>query len=537
MSRVAIVRGHRPATPAPATPAPAGPAAAIPEAPAPVAPAPAPAGPVHSGPPADNSLGGRPTRRWWILAALILAQLMVILDATVVNIALPSAQKALGFSNGDRQWIVTAYSLAFGSLLLLGGRLSDLLGRRRMLIIGMAGFAVASAVGGAATGFEMLVAARAVQGAFGALLAPAVLAELTTTFSDPKERGRAFGVFGAVAGAGGAVGLILGGLLTQYLDWRWCLYVNVGLAVFALAGAVRFLPASERRPAVLDWPGVLTVVAGLVGIVYGCSEAYSRGWSDPLTLGFLITGAALLGVFVWIERRSDNALLPLRILADRPRGTANLMMLIAGIGTFAIFLFLAYYIQQTLGFTPVMAGVAFLPMIGALMLTSALATARLLPRFGPRWLVTAGMIAAGAGLVLFAQLGVHSTYGAAVVPGLVLVGFGLGLVFGSVMNVATSGAGEHDSGVASALPNIGQQVGGSIGTALLNTLAASAGAGYVRSHGLSAAVVTAAAVHGDRAAFWVAAGVFAAGAGLAAVLFRPGPHPSDQSAAHATGLL
>ncbi|MCU4185897.1 DHA2 family efflux MFS transporter permease subunit [Acidiferrimicrobium sp. IK] len=473
-------------------------------------------------------------RRWWILAALTLAQLMVVLDATVVNIALPSAQHALRFSTADRQWIVTAYSLAFGSLLLLGGRLSDLLGARRVLIAGMIGFAAASALGGAATGFPMLVVARAVQGAFGALLAPAALSQLTTTFSDPAERGKAFGIFGAVAGAGGAVGLILGGALTQYLDWRWCLYINDVLVVFALAGAMTFLPRSERaRNVRLDWPGVGTVVAGLVGIVYGFSEAEHRGWADPITIGLLLAGVVLLGAFAAIERRSAHPLLPLRVLADRNRGTANLVILVSGIGMFGVFLFLTYYIQLVLGFSPLMSGVAFLPMIGALMITSTVATAKLLPRTGPRPLVSAGMAIAAAGLVVFAQLGVSSTYGALVVPGLILAGAGLGLVFGAAMNVATSGSGSEDAGVASALPNIGQQVGGSIGTALLNTLAASAATSYIHQHGPSLASQAAASVRGDDVAFWVAAGVFAAGAVLSALLFERGPMAMDPHAAPA----
>ena len=491
------------------------------------APAPAGAGPVPT--------RARSERKWWILAALTMAQLMVVLDATVVNIALPSAQHALGFSTADRQWIVTAYSLAFGGLLLLGGRLSDLLGARRMLITGMIGFAAASAVGGAATGFLMLASARAVQGAFGALLAPAALSLLTTTFRNPAERGKAFGIFGAVAGAGGAVGLILGGALTQYLDWRWCLYVNDVMVLLALAGALIFVPRSERRRGVrLDWPGVITVVAGLVGIVYGFSEANTRGWTDPVTLTLLAVGVALIGVFVAIERRSDHPLLPLRVLADRNRATANLTMLVAGIGMFGVFLFLTYFVQVNLGFTPIMSGVAFLPLIGALMVTSSVATAALLPRFGPRWLVTIGMASAAVGLALFAQLSVTSGYAGGVVPGLVVMGFGLGLVFGAVMNVATANSGTGDAGVASALPNIGQQVGGSIGTALLNTLAASAATSYIQAHGLSRLSQATAAVRGDDIAFWVAAGVFAVGAVLAAFLFERGPVPVAE---HAPGLI
>src|SRR5580704_3812033 len=239
-----------------------------------------------------------PGRRWWILGVVGLAQLMVVLDATIVNIALPSAQRALAFSNADRQWVVTAYSLAFGGLLLLGGRLSDLVGRRRMLIIGLVGFAAASALGGAATGFTTLVIARGAQGAFGAMLAPAALSTLTVTFTDPAERGRAFGVYGAIAGAGGAVGLLLGGVLTEYLSWRWCLSVNVVLAVVAVAGAVRLLARQPRDPDVhIDWPGTVLVGAGLVAVVYGFSEAETKSWGAPETLGLLAAGVVLLAAF------------------------------------------------------------------------------------------------------------------------------------------------------------------------------------------------------------------------------------------------
>jgi EmrB/QacA subfamily drug resistance transporter len=462
-------------------------------------------------------------RRWWILIAVTVAQLMVVLDATVVNIALPSAQRSLQFSTADRQWIVTAYALAFGGLLLLGGRLADLFGRRRILIVGIVGFALASAVGGAATGFVMLATARAVQGAFGALLAPAALSQLTTTFDDPAERGKAFGIYGAIAGAGGAVGLILGGALTQYLDWRWCMYINDVIGVVALVLTLVFVPRSESEPGVqIDWPGVLTVGAGLVAIVYGFSEADTRSWSSPITIILLVAGVVLIGTFLAIERRSAHPLLPLSVLANRNRSAANLVILVSGVGMFGVFLFLTYYVQLTLGFSPLMSGIAFLPMLAILVLVSAVGTARILPRFGPRGMVTVGMALAAGGLAIFAQLGVGSTYGSLVVPGLLVTGAGLGLVFGAAMSVATADTGANDAGVASALPNIGQQVGGAVGTALLNTLAASAAAAYLATHGVSKAAQGAAAVHGDDVAFWVGAGIFAAGAVIAGLLFNRG---------------
>jgi EmrB/QacA subfamily drug resistance transporter len=480
---------------------------------------------IDKAPPRAGDAGrGSYEKRWWILGVLALAQLMVVLDATVVNIALPSAQRALGFSTADRQWIVTAYSLAFGALLLLGGRLADFFGRRRMLIIGMVGFALSSAVGGAATGFVMLAVARAVQGAFGALLAPAALAQLTTTFEDPSERGKAFGVYGAIAGAGGAVGLILGGGLTQYLDWRWCLYVNDVLAVFAVAGAASFLPRGQREHGIhLDWPGLFSVVVGLAAIVYGFSEADTRGWSSPVTIGLLVVGAILVTTFMFVERSSAHPLLPLRVLADRNRGAANLVMLVSGIGMFGVFLFMTYYLQLVLGFSPIISGIAFLPMIGVLIVSSAFATARLLPRFGPRWMVATGMILAAGALVSFAQLRVSSTYSAGILAGLLVMGAGLGLVFGAAMSVATAGAGAEDAGVASALPNIGQQVGGSIGTALLNTLAASATATYIGLHGTSKLTEAGAAGRGADRAVGGSAGGFAGGALFAAAIFTRGP--------------
>jgi EmrB/QacA subfamily drug resistance transporter len=471
-------------------------------------------------------------RRWWILAVLGIAQLMVVLDVTIVNIALPSAQGALGFSDDDRQWIVTAYSLAFGSLLLIGGKLGDLFGRKQMLIAGLIGFAAASAIGGAAESFGVLVAARAAQGAFGALLAPAALSLLTTTFTDPGERGKAFGIYGAIAGGGGAVGLLLGGVLTEHLSWRWTLYVNLLFAIPAAVGALALLArhARSERPQI-DMPGTLTATGGLFALVYGFAQAETHGWGSPTTIGFLAGGVALLAAFVAIERRAAHPLLPLRVVLDRNRGGSYLALGIAGAGMFGVFLFLTYYLQQTLGYSPIETGFAFLPMVGAVMVAATLSTSVLLPRVGPRPLVTAGMLLAAGGMVLLAQLAVDSTYAAHVLPGLLLSGIGIGLVMAPAMSTGTLGVDESDAGVASATVNTMQQIGGALGTALLSTLSASAVSGYLAGKTATGELAANAAVHGYTTAFWWTAGIFAAGALVSGLLLRSGapqPEPGAQ---------
>ncbi|MGI8446335.1 MAG: MFS transporter [Streptosporangiaceae bacterium] len=488
---------------------------------------------VSSGRAPDETAGPDP-RRWLILGVVGIAQLMVVLDATIVNIALPSAQKSLGFTAVDRQWVVTAYALAFGSLLLFGGRLGDLIGRKITFVGGLIGFAAASAAGGAATSFGMLVAARACQGAFGALLAPAALGLLTTTFSESKERGKAFGIYGAIAGGGGAVGLVLGGLLTEYLSWRWCLYVNLFFAGIAIIGGAVLLKKHQpagRRPR-LALPGVFLVSASMFCLVYGCSNAATHNWYTPSTYGFLAAGVALLAVFALWQGRAANPLLPPRIVLDRNRGGAYLAVLIAGAGIFGIFLFLTYYLQQTLHYSPVTAGVAFLPMIALIGLYANLSTIVLLPRFGPKPLVTLGMLLAAAGLVWLTRIGPHSGYAAAVLGPLMLAGAGFGFIIAPSMNTGTFGVAPRDAGVASATLNTGQQIGGSIGTSLLNTLAASATAGYLTAHVTPASLVHGrpvprlaglALVHGYTTAFWWSAAIFAAGAVICGTLLRRGP--------------
>jgi EmrB/QacA subfamily drug resistance transporter len=437
-----------------------------------------------------------------------------------VNIALPSAQKALHFSNDNRQWIVTGYSLAFGSLLLLGGKISDLFGRKWTFITGLIGFALASAVGGAAQSFGMLAAARAFQGAFGALLAPAALSLLTTTFTETAERNKAFGIFGAIAGSGASIGLLLGGILTQYLDWRFSMYVNSVFAIVAVSGAAVFLrnqtPTSKPR---IDIPGTATVSLGLFALVYGFNHAQTTSWGNPLTLAVLAAGAVLLAVFALIERRSSHPLLPPRVVTDRNRGAAYISMGLASVAMFGVFLFLTYYLQQTLGYSPVTTGLAFLPMTGVIMVTAVVATTRLRGVFGPRPLVVAGMAFGAVGMFLLRGIGLDSSYVSAILPGLLLMGVGLGLVFSTAINSATLGVEPQDAGVASATVNASQQVGGSLGTALLSTLAASAATSFVAGQRPTPLLIAHAAVHGYTTAFTISAGIFALAAVIAALLF------------------
>jgi EmrB/QacA subfamily drug resistance transporter len=485
----------------------------------------------EQGKPAAETAYDRHSGRWWALVVLAIAQLMVVLDATVVNIALPTAQHDLGFSDSGRQWVVTGYALAFGSLLLLGGRLSDLIGRKRMFLIGLIGFALASALGGAANGLEMLIIARVLQGVFGAALAPAALSLLSITFTDPAERGKAFAIFGAISGAGGAVGLLLGGVLTEYASWRWCLYINLAIAVVGVVGGLLKLrdePVKNRDP--LDWPGVVTAVGGLVALVYGLGNAESHGWTDPLTYGFIAAGVVILSLFVAIERRTTHPLLPLRVVTNRNRGGAYASVGIAGIGMFGVFLFLTYYLTAMLGFSPIQSGLAFLPMLGAVMISATTIGSILTPRVGPRPLVSIGALVGAAGLVYLTRIGLDSTYVTGVLPGLIIVGLGMGLIFAPVQNAATSGVQHHDAGVASAMVNTAQQIGGSIGTALLSSFAASAATGYLHGRIPNAQTAALAQIHSYHTVFWWSAGFFVLCAVIAALSFRSGPLEVDPDA-------
>jgi EmrB/QacA subfamily drug resistance transporter len=452
-------------------------------------------------------------RRWLILAIIGLAQLMVVLDVTIVNIALPSAQEDLGFSNDARQWIITAYALSFGSLLLLGGRLGDLFGRKWTFIGGLLGFAIASAVGGAAGSFGVLVAARAAQGVFGAVLAPSALALLTTIFTDPAERGKAFGIFGAIAGGGAAVGLLLGGILTETLSWRWCLYVNLLIAVPTALAALRLLHSEPHpeRPRI-DLLGTALATSGLFALVFGFSNSETHSWSHPLTIVMLGASVVLLAAFALVESRVKNPLLPLRVIADRTRGGSYLAIGISGIAIFAVFLFLTYYLQATKGFSPIETGLAFLPMTASIMITATSVNIRFLAKVGPRPLLILGMSLGAIAMVWLSQITVDSSYAGHVLPALIVMGIGMGNIFAPAFASATYGVDPHDSGVASAMVNTMQQIGGSIGTALLSSIFASSVAAFAEGKARSPQLAAEAAVHGYTVAFWIAAGIFAVGA-------------------------
>jgi EmrB/QacA subfamily drug resistance transporter len=425
-------------------------------------------------------------RRWLALAVIAVTVLMIILDATIVNIALPSVSKDLKISSATQQWIVTAYTLTFGGFLLLGGRIADFWGRKRTYLVGAAGFAIASAVGGLAVNEGMLFAARAAQGAFGALLGPASLALLTVLFTDPKERAKAFAVYGAIAGGGSAVGLLLGGVLTEYADWRWCFWVNVPVAIIAIVAAIPFVPESKAPGETsYDVPGAVLVTLGLTSLVYGFTRvaqaaqenaakgSTASGWTEPLALIFIVLGVVLVAAFVVVELRVRNPLLPMRLVLDRNRGGAYLTSTLVGAGLIGAFFFLSLYFQQVLGYKPIEAGFASLPTTLGVLVSAGIASA-LVPKIGPRPIMVLGGLLAAGGLFMMSFLTPDSSFWALPFPGQLLLGLGLGFTFVPLSNLALVGAGVHDAGAASAVLQAVQQVGASIGTALLATISVAA---------------------------------------------------------------
>ena len=427
---------------------------------------------------------------------------MLVLDSSIMNIAIPSAKIDLGISDANQQWVITAYTLAFGSLLLLGGRIGDYMGRKKIFIIGLIGFAAASALGGIASTQGMLFASRALQGVFGALLAPAALAIISVTFTVPAERAKAFGVFGAISGGGAAIGLILGGTLTEFFSWRWCLGVNTPIAIVAALLAIKFVRESKAEgDNTYDIPGVLTATAGLFSLTYGFNEAATKGWSSSATISFLVAAVVLLVIFVVIEMKVANPLMPLRVVTERNRGGSYLGSLVVGAGLFSMFLFLGLYLQVILGYTPLKSGFAFLPFTAGIIVFAGIAS-QLLPKVGPKALMVPGLIAAGFGLLVLSRITPETSYTTHVLPSLLIMSSGMALVFIPLTSTSLHGVSSHDTGVASAMLNTSQQIGGSLGTALLNTVAATATTTFAAANTqLGEKVMPFAMTHGFTVAF------------------------------------
>jgi len=447
--------------------------------------------PAASAVAARDAQAERPRRLGLALAVIATAQLMVVLDATIVNVALPSIQHALHFSGTNLEWVVNAYALAFGGLLLLGGRSGDLLGRRRIFIFGILLFSIASLLGGFATSQAWLLSARALQGVGGAFAAPTALALIAVTFPQGRERNRAMGVYAAMSISGAAVGLILGGILVQYANWRWVLFVNVPIGLLVAFLAPRVLGESERRSGQFDLPGAITGSLGLAALVYGLSNAATTSngvshWGDNKVLVSLAAAVVLLVSFAFIEVRSKSPLVPLRVVRSRDRAGSYLISLCIGTAIFGMFFFLTIFVQVVWGFSPLKTGLAYLPMVAMIMLASAVGS-QLVSRIGARPLMVAGSLVATGGLFWLSRLTEHSTYTGGLLGPIMVTGLGMGLVFLPLSLVALARVRNSDAGVASSLLNTGQQIGGAIGLAVLGTVAWSAVASNLRSASAAAA--------------------------------------------------
>lgn len=464
---------------------------------------------------AQGHVKGQAPDRWRTLFVVAISQLMLVLDGSIMNIAIPRAQADLMISDANRQWIITAYTLAFGSLLLFGGRIGDYVGRKKIFIVGLLGFAAASALGGIAANQEMLYASRALQGVFGALLAPAALAIISETFTVPAERAKAFGVFGAISGGGAAIGLIAGGALTEFFSWRWCLGVNTPIAIIAAILAFKFVHESKADgDKTYDVPGVVTATAGLFSLTYGFNEAATKGWSATSTLSFLAISIALLISFVVIESKVANPMMPLRVVTERNRGGSYLGSLIVGAGLFSMFLFLGLYLQNILGFSPLKSGFAFLPFTAGIIFGAGIAS-QLLPKFGPKPLMVPGLVSASIGLLLLTRITPETSYATHVVPSLLIMSFGMALVFIPLTSTSLHGISGRDTGVASAMVNTSQQIGGSLGSALLSTIAVTASSNYAKANSVAKDDMVGgafAATHGFTVAFQFSAAFLFIGA-------------------------
>jgi EmrB/QacA subfamily drug resistance transporter len=469
--------------------------------------------------PAASSGGS--TNRWLILVIACLAQFMVVLDATVVNVALPSIQRGLHFSASNLQWVVNAYTLVFGGFLLLGGRAADLLGRKRLFTVGVIVFSAASLLNGLAQTSGMLIAGRALQGLGGALVSPAALSIITTTFTEQEDRTKALGVWSAIAAGGGAVGLLLGGALTQLVSWPWIFIVNVPVGIATLALTLRFIPESrvETTHRTFDLAGAITVTLGLVVLVFGIVKAQSFGWGSGRTIALLVAGLALIAVFTQIERRSSAPLVRLSIFRVRTLAAADAVLLLVASGLFGMFFFASLYVQEILGYSPLKAGLAFLPVTAGIVVGAGIAQ-QLIKRIGVRNVSLAGITLSAIGMAVLTQVPVHGTYAADLLPGLLPMSIGMGLTFVPITLLGTGGVTDDDAGLASGLFNTAQQVGGSLGLAILSTLAASQTTSLLSSGHTGFAGHQAALVSGYHVAFAAAAVMLAAGAIILAVVVR-----------------
>ena len=459
--------------------------------------------------------------RWLVLAIVCVAQFMVVLDATVVNVALPSIQKDLDFTVADLQWIVNAYTLVFGGFLLLGGRASDLLGRQRLFIAGVVVFTIASAINGIADSSNVLIAGRALQGLGGAFVSPAALSILTTSFDEGSERTKALGVWSAIAAGGAAVGLVIGGVLTEYLSWRWAFFVNLPVGVGATIAAIRFVPNSraEQRPETYDAAGAITVTGGLLVLVYAIVKAQAYGWGSGKTLGLFAVAIVLLAIFVAVELRSKAPLIRLGIFRMRSLTGANGAMLLVAAGLFAMFYFASLYQQQILHFSPVQAGLAFVPFSLGIVIGAGLSQA-LISRIGVRLVTYIGITLGVAGLLYFVRLPVHGSYVKDLLPTILIASIGMGLTFVPCTLLATTNVAAEDAGLASGLLNTSQQVGGALGLAILSTLAANRTSHLLPKGASTIAVPPSAATSGYHVAFAVGAAMLAAAGILLAATVR-----------------
>jgi EmrB/QacA subfamily drug resistance transporter len=451
---------------------------------------------------------------WLVLVIACLAQFMVVLDATVVNVALPSIQRGLHFSSTNLQWVVNAYTLVFGGFLLLGGRAADLLGRKRLFVAGVALFSLASLLNGLAQSSTTLIIGRGLQGLGGALVSPAALSIVTTTFNDQAERTKALGVWSAIAAGGGAVGLLMGGVLTDLASWPWIFIVNVPIGLATIALGLRFVPETRIESAhrSFDLAGAVTVTSGLVVLVYAIVKAQAFSWGSTRTLGLIAVGLALIGVFVLIERRSVAPLMRLSIFRVRTLAVADTVLLLVASGLFGMFFFASLYVQEILGYSPLQAGLAFLPVTAGIVIGAGIAQ-QAIRRFGVRNVAIAGIWLAAAGMVVLTQLPVHGSYVSDLLTGLLPMSIGMGLTFVPITLLGTGGVTGEDAGLASGLFNTAQQVGGSLGLAILSTLAASQTTSVLRASGatVNSAAGLAARVSGYHVAFAAAAIMLAAG--------------------------